>query len=41
MGKSNKSVTPDVEAKHYKHPEAESPMRPEVGTQAKFRPRGS
>ena len=26
-------------AKNYKHPEAESPMRPEVGTQAQFKKR--
>lgn len=24
-------------AKNYKHPEAESPMRPEIGTQAQFK----
>jgi len=26
-----------VTSKNYKHPEAESPMRPEVGTQAQFK----
>ena len=37
MAKPNKTAATDVEAKNYKHPEAESPMRPEVGTQANFR----
>src|SRR6478752_5589383 len=31
-----KSTTPKS-AKSYKHPESESPMRPEVGTQAQFK----
>ena len=26
-------------AKNYRHPESESPMRPEVGTQAQFKKR--
>jgi len=37
MAKPKKTVATDVEAKNYKHLEAESPMRPEVGTQANFR----
>ncbi|MEI7673963.1 MAG: hypothetical protein WCK00_17795 [Deltaproteobacteria bacterium] len=37
MAKPNKPAETDVETKNYKHPEAESPMRPEVGTQANFR----
>ena len=35
--KTKKTAVTDVEAKNYKHPDAESPMRPEVGTQANFR----
>ena len=32
------TVTPKSKsAKSYKHPESESPMRPEVGTQAEFK----
>src|SRR5438132_2332064 len=29
--------THSKQARNYKHPEAESPMRPEVGTQAQFK----
>src|SRR5438874_6593108 len=40
MPVKNKTVMKPVKvklAKNYKHPEAESPMRPEVGTQAQFK----
>jgi len=39
MARSRKDVSPlrTRSAKNYKHPEAESPMRPEVGTQAQFK----
>jgi adenine-specific DNA-methyltransferase len=36
--KGNNSKAPR-EAATYRHPEAESPLRPEVGTQAQFRKR--
>ncbi len=36
--KANNSKAPR-EAGTYRHPEAESPLRPEVGTQAQFRKR--
>jgi adenine-specific DNA-methyltransferase len=32
----SKAAVKITEAKPYKHPESESPMRPEVGTQARF-----
>ena len=35
---ASKTKTPKTNpAKSYKHPESESPMRPEVGTQAEFK----
>src|SRR5438552_8117561 len=34
---SKAGVKPRKSAKNYKHPEAESPMRPEIGTQAQFK----
>lgn len=37
MAKGKKTTATAVEAKTYQHPEAESPMRPEVGTQANFK----
>ena len=33
----SKRTSPDRKAEIYKHPEADSPMRPDVGTQAQFR----
>jgi len=33
----SKRTSPDRNAKIYKHPEADSPLRPDVGTQAQFR----
>src|SRR6185369_13052756 len=33
---TRRAKTKTTEAKPYKHPESESPMRPEVGTQARF-----
>jgi adenine-specific DNA-methyltransferase len=35
----SKAAAKTTEAKPYKHPESESPMRPEVGTQARFNKR--
>jgi adenine-specific DNA-methyltransferase len=35
-GKRRTAKSKTAEAKPYKHPEAESPMRPEIGTQARF-----
>ena len=37
MAKPSKIVAADLDTKTYLHPDAESPMRPEVGTQANFR----
>lgn len=37
--KSNNKSKPPREASTYRHPEAESPLRPEVGTQAQFKKR--
>src|ERR1700730_7742672 len=39
MARGRRSSTPvrSKTAKNYKHPEAESPMRPEIGTQAQFK----
>src|SRR5438552_10243251 len=34
---SKAGVKPRKSAKNYKHPEAESPMRPEIGTQSEFK----
>jgi len=39
--KSRNKSTSDREASTYRHPEAESPLRPEVGTQAQFKKRRS
>ncbi|OHE16343.1 MAG: hypothetical protein A2X96_08850 [Syntrophobacterales bacterium GWC2_56_13] len=33
----SKRTSPDRKAEIYKRPEADSPMRPDVGTQAQFR----
>jgi adenine-specific DNA-methyltransferase len=38
-GKSGTRRAKTMEAKPYKHPESDSPMRPEVGTQARFNKR--
>ena len=35
--RSTTAVPRSKHAKSYKHPESESPMRPEVGTQAEFK----
>jgi adenine-specific DNA-methyltransferase len=37
--KSNSKSKSPREASTYRHPEAESPLRPEVGTQAQFKKR--
>lgn len=37
--KSNNKKSKRPEASTYRHPEAESPLRPEVGTQAQFKKR--
>ena len=37
MARTRTSPAPRKSAKSYKHPESESPMRPEVGTQAEFK----
>jgi hypothetical protein len=35
--RSSTTKTTPKPAKSYKHPESESPMRPEIGTQAQFK----
>ena len=37
MPRKSKTPVKSKSAKSYKHPESESPMRPEVGTQAQFK----
>src|ERR1700674_2965851 len=37
MARTRSGSPPSKPAKSYKHPESESPMRPEVGTQSKFK----
>ena len=36
-GKKRKSPRADRRAEDFRHPEAETPLRPEIGTQAQFR----
>ena len=37
MARAKRATTPPNSARPYSHPEADSPMRPDVGTQAQFR----
>ncbi len=37
MARTRTTTSTSKLAKSYKHPESESPMRPEVGTQAQFK----
>src|SRR3989337_1351253 len=37
MARAKRTAPTQSDARPYKHPEADSPMRPDVGTQAQFR----